>query len=415
MSGEPTDSAQRLHIAYYSPSWPPAGAANGIVTYVRAMRDELVRQGHCVSIVTLEGSFDWDRPDACRPLALSLPGRAWAKLLGRWDLVSQDTARSAYRVRKLFQALHRRHPIDIIEMEESFGWFAEAAKIGVPVVARLHGPHFRSPGFTRSARPGPWYVRRERREGRALASARAITAPSEIVLDETVERYGCEGAERRVIANPVPIAQAEERWAPEQAEPRTILWIGQFAAGKAPDVMLQAFEQVLETFPDVRLTMAGPDHGLETPRGSLKYQEYRAAFVKAEVAARVDFRGRVGPEELADLRRRSSLAVVTSKAETFCYVLAEALALGMPALSTPWAGLNELLNTNDAVLVTGDFAAPGVAEAIIALFNDPGRASGLAAAGWRAAKEAFADDVVADQSLRFYRQVIRATSTAASG
>src|SRR4051794_26334927 len=43
---------QPLHIGFYSPELPESGESNGIVTYVRIMRDGLRSLGHKVTVVT---------------------------------------------------------------------------------------------------------------------------------------------------------------------------------------------------------------------------------------------------------------------------------------------------------------------------------------------------------------------------
>jgi glycosyltransferase involved in cell wall biosynthesis len=83
------------------------------------------------------------------------------------------------------------------------------------------------------------------------------------------------------------------------------------------------------------------------------------------------FVGRVGDQELADLRAKAALAIVPSRAfETFGLAAAEAMAAGLPVVATHMGALPELVEP-DGLVAPGDPAA--MAKAITARFGD-GRA-----------------------------------------
>src|SRR5689334_10131109 len=167
-----------MHVALFSPAWPAAGRANGIVTYVHWMREALRAEGHRVSIFAV----DVDAPEADvhrlrMPLAFRLQWR-WRQWRGRghasvldWGIVCAAN----------LLAVHRRDPIDVVEMEESFGWFADVERLtGLPTVVKLHGPAFLSlvgaEAQTALARE------RNRREAAALRGARTLLSPTRHTL-----------------------------------------------------------------------------------------------------------------------------------------------------------------------------------------------------------------------------------------
>src|SRR5208282_1365633 len=77
--------------------------------------------------------------------------------------------------------IHRKYPIDVVEMDESFGWFADVARITrIPMVARLHGPAFLS--LVRDELNSEFAHEKIKREGAALRVAVAITSPSRDTL-----------------------------------------------------------------------------------------------------------------------------------------------------------------------------------------------------------------------------------------
>ena len=107
-----------MHVALYSPAWPLKRHPNGVVTYVHWMREELRRLGHRVSVFTAL----LDEPEADVHAVEGSLGhriRSWLRL--------QDNSTEAYilewgrRLAATVLSVHRRTPIDVFEMEESFG------------------------------------------------------------------------------------------------------------------------------------------------------------------------------------------------------------------------------------------------------------------------------------------------------
>src|SRR5215469_12683801 len=107
-----------MHVAFFSPAWPLKRFHNGIVTYVHWMKCELERGGHRVSVFTsnLRGPLDDDRVHQIRP---SLFSRVRSRI--RRISAEQHVFRAYIEIARAIQGVHRREPIDVIEMEESFG------------------------------------------------------------------------------------------------------------------------------------------------------------------------------------------------------------------------------------------------------------------------------------------------------
>jgi glycosyltransferase involved in cell wall biosynthesis len=107
------------------------------------------------------------------------------------------------------------------------------------------------------------------------------------------------------------------------------------------------------------------------------------------------FVGRVGPEELADLRARAGVALVPSRSqETFGLAAAEAMAAGVPVVASRIGALPGLLDVDGALVPPGDAVA--LAAAARARFADAGAAErGLARVRAVAAPEAVAPALAA--------------------
>ena len=103
------------------------------------------------------------------------------------------------------------------------------------------------------------------------------------------------------------------------------------------------------------------------------------------VSDRVRFTGRLENAELPDLYRSASIAVNASRADNMPIALLEALASGIPIVSTDVGGVPYLVEDG----VTAVLVPPGqprlMAEAVLRILDDPGLAARLRSAGLDAA------------------------------
>ena len=178
-----------LSIGYFSVGWPLDVFPNGVVSYVVDMDRWLREAGHRVTVVASQIAGD--------PHDTVLYNLQKARLSrGPWQRVRD---RVGYRIapgwttdridRRILVGTIRRavseRDIQLFEMEEAFGWPRWVRRAtSIPICVRLHGPWFlNSPamGFP----DDDIFRRRVVAEGRAIADADAVTAPSHDVLERT--------------------------------------------------------------------------------------------------------------------------------------------------------------------------------------------------------------------------------------
>ena len=330
-----------LRIALYTPCLPESGASNGIVTYVRIMRDALRELGHHVFLVTTESMAC---PDGS---VVPLPrlNRVVAGLRLRVGSTFGDNAGEAWvrmNVRNAFEAA-RRAGAQVFEIEESFGWAGRLAGRGVAIVERLHGPHV----FVRDEVEAPQAKRtgdrRQAAEFASFAKVQAITSPTQGLIDALVQ-YGLDRSIARVIPNPIPQVAAAQMWRLADTEHNQVLFVGRFDLCKGADIAIRAFAEAAAREPSLNLVIAGPDTGVREAGGSvLKFADFVAKEVSPEMRSRIQFLGAQSPADIAALRRRSAIALMTSRFETFGYTIAEAMAAGMPVLTSATFGGKSLI------------------------------------------------------------------------
>jgi len=119
---------------------------------------------------------------------------------------------------------------------------------------------------------------------------------------------------------------------------RTLLFLSRVEPKKGLLPLIEAWTAVQAGFENWRLVIAGPDEGSHTA-------EVQAAAIRAG-AQRVEFAGPVYKEAKSKLLAESHLLVLPTFSENFGVVVAEALAAGLPAITTTAAPWSELQTHN---------------------------------------------------------------------
>ena len=396
-----------LKIAFLTPAWPVDVATNGIVTYVDSIAAGLRRQGHTICILSayskeaecLPDMYPVDREEVSVLArirdSLTFRINPSASLRAKFSRALVNTARRAIAERG----------VQLLEMEESFGFVQQVKPhLPIPVVVRLHGPHFAN-GLAQRVSTDAAFHQRVRDEGAGIAMADGVSSPSREILEQTKKFYGLPLTNAAVIPYPGPANSSEERWSLAECDRSLLLFVGRFDRHKGGDVVIDAFRKVASRFPQIRLWFAGPDDGLTDDQGRYwtlaKYLEERAP----EVAGRVDWLGRQPHSSLAELRRKAFATIVGSRYETFGIVVLEAMAYGCPLAATRTGGIPEIIEDG----INGVLARPGdpddLASAISRLLEAPEFAAKL---GRRAAADAtrYHPDSIARETALFHQSVL---------
>lgn len=182
-----------------------------------------------------------------------------------------------------------------------------------------------------------------------------------------------------VVPNP---SRDMERFAcdPEAA---VIVAVGRLVPGKAFDLLLQAFADIAAEFPGWRLVIAGD--GPERNRLS--------SLARAQgIHDRVTLAGWIA--EPGEVLASASLFVMSSRYEGFPNALLEAMACGLPVISTAYAGSAELIRDGiDGVLVQVDSRAD-LAQAMRRVIKDRDLRARLANNASAAARRYSLDSVI---------------------
>ncbi|WP_280152744.1 glycosyltransferase family 4 protein [Piscinibacter sp. XHJ-5] len=394
-----------MHIALVTPSWPMHRYPNGIVTYVHLLREELRAQGHRISVFANRIAPDGHEPGV--HLVSDSMGSRLARRLARWagnDL--PEVFGWGQRIAASIDEVHRADPVDVIEMEESFGWCGDVQRlVDIPLVVKLHGPAFLS--LVEEELDTPLAQQKIAAEGRALRRLHTITSPSGDTLRRTLERYGLRPALSEVVPNPMQVSTEVGLWDAARAAPRHILFVGRFDKRKGGDLVLLAFRRLLETDPRLRLTFVGPDTGLVRPAGPrIHFDEFCAGHFDPSQRERIDYKGQLSQADIARLRTQASVTLVASRWDNQPNTALEAMIQACPVVAVQAGGVDELVEHG----VTGLLARAGdhddLCAQLLAALDDPAAAGRMGQAARRRVLERHAGRTLAEQSLAVYRRAI---------
>jgi glycosyltransferase involved in cell wall biosynthesis len=372
------------------------------------MKRELEHQGHQVSVFTgdLDPSSSEARVYHVRSARPAMWDRYLQRLLRPWRPKGSEVFDFARVIAAEILRVHQREPIEVIDMEESFGWFADVARLtSIPVLVKLHGPAFLS--LVENELNSPFACEKIEREGRALRLATTIISPCESTLRQTVERYRLSPRDKRKIVNPVAMDTDVPQWQLDTCDRNTILFVGRFDLRKGADILLKAFLSVLKTRPELKLIFVGPDRGLSGPDGKpIHFKAYCDLLFPVELRDRVDYRGPMANREIEKLRVKAMLTVVASRWENTGYTVLEAMLQGCPLVSTDAGGCPEAVMHG----VTGRLAKSEDPDAFAVQFrsmlDEPKGAQDMGRAARLHIVETFAAAKVAAATIEMYQKAI---------
>lgn len=233
-----------------------------------------------------------------------------------------------------------------------------AARLGVPVIAHLHGSEF------------DVYEQRHPRRVRDVLSACAHV----IALSESARAIAARtvGDERvSIVPNAVPSG-------PATARDRVVVFGGVVSRRKGVDVLDAAWRRVHPVFPDWTLLLAGPLREPDVVDRALP----GAVFLDA-----------VPHDELLGLLENAAVAVLPSRDEAMPMFILEALARRVCVVSTEVGGIPDVLDGG-----RGHLVAPGDVDALVAALTaamgDEADRERRAARGHESFRETFAAETV---------------------
>ncbi len=386
-----------LKICLISREYPPESAFGGIARAEEMEARALVRAGADVHVITYSprGVFTRQIQDGVvvhrLPAATPpVPAEMHYVTAGAWSLT----------VANYYHGLDAVVGFDVIRAQD---YFAETLHLvrrpNTRLVVRLHA--LSGVVSERSGRPrNGGDLGLEALEAAALTSADLLLGPTQRVIDETKRFVGGRTPETRLL----PLGMDLERFAPRTGErregPLRALFLGRLEPLKGPELALHATAAAKAAGVDLHLTLVGRDvDGYRVGTLVPLMRELGLAFGDVRFVAQVDETGVLQHLAAADC------AILPSRFENFHMAAVEALACGLPVITSDRNGLAGWLDADDGLMALPiDEPAAFGAQAAEALADS----DWIPQAGKRAAarvRELFDAGRVVAQQLEIYEEL----------
>ena len=263
-------------------------------------------------------------------------------------------------------AWRRRRDYDVAQIDvfsgPAFFWAESVARVLAaakkPFILTLHGGNL--PNFAQN---------RARRVSRLLCAAAAVTAPSEYLRSQ-MKPYR---AEIQLLPNPLALEKYHFRLR-EKPAPR-LAWLRAFDEIYNPTLAPRVLALLQTDFPGLHLTMYGADKG----DGSL--QRTQQAAREGGVENRIEFPGVIAKNAVPEKLNEADIFLSTTNFDNTPVSVTEAMACGLPVVSTDVGGMPYLIESErDGLLVPPD-DAPAMAAALSRVLAEDGLAARLSKNG----------------------------------
>lgn len=292
-----------------------------------------------------------------------------------WSI--QVTSRQPGRVTRALEILYdtwrwrQKYSVACVDVfsGQAFFW-AQAAcsvlrRLAKPFVLTLHGGNL--PEFGR---------RHPAQVGKLLSWAAAVTCPSPYLL-----------AEMRLFRPDLillPNGLNLTRYCFREPQPllRNLVWLRAFHEIYNPVLAVEVFARIRKKHPDVRLAMIGPD------KGDGSFQKTKEAARRLGVETAVAFPGAIPKSDVPAHLAGADIFLNTTNFDNTPVSVLEAMACGLPVVSTDVGGIPHLLNDGETALLVPPANVEAMTHALFRLLQEPGLAWRLARNG-RKQVEAF--------------------------
>jgi glycosyltransferase involved in cell wall biosynthesis len=197
-----------------------------------------------------------------------------------------------------------------------------------------------------------------------------------------------------VIPNGVDLNRFHPAAARNMSGELKLLTVGRLSVTKRVETLIEVVEILSKKNKRTRLTIAG---------GGGLSEQLKNLVEQKKLTDIIDLTGRIESEKMPDVYRQNDIFVSASMQEGMSNAMLEAMASGLPIITTRCEGVDELITDNGIVVEDTDAAA--LAEAINNLAENKQRYNAMCAAA-RHRAETFGWDRVAEGYMKLYHRVL---------
>jgi len=324
-----------------------------------------------------------------------VPCVRWTRGFGgcRWDGLS------VYRAarRKVVQ-LHRERPFDVIYGKSIFPSADAGVRfsrlLSIPVVGEgIGGDVNVVPEYSRAMYRH--FVRTVRALDGAVADGKGVAGRLSSIMEREVPTI--HGLVDLDVFTPVADRQALRRQLGIPAEALVLLFVGYLKRTKGLYELIEAFNRLRHEVPRVVLRICG--QGME-------HSGLEEAIARYGVADRAQLVGPVHPDRMHEWMQASDVFVLPSYTEGMPNVVMEAMACGLPVVSTTVGGLPDAVGDSEGAILVEPRAVAPLTEALLNVCVDPSRRDAMSLAARNTAEQRFGLRQNVEKTLAYVHSVL---------
>jgi MMP alpha-(1->4)-mannosyltransferase len=405
-----------LRIALLGYRSQPHGGGQGV--YLRYLSKGLVELGHKVDVISgppyphLDPRvrlIELPSLDLFANGLLSLRPRHLRSLTDMIEWTSKLTGGFAepytFGRRAVKYLREHGHEYDLIHDNQSLSYgMLEIQDMGLPLVTTVHHPITSDLRIALSAARNPWERLLVRRwhsflnmQKKVVKQLRNVVTVSDCSRQDIARDFGLQPAGISLVHNGIDTDTFHPLEGVERNPMRLMATCSADAPLKGMRYLLFTYARLLEKYPNLELLLVSkPQPGGKTEK----------LVRRLKLKDKVRFVSNISTEQMVRYYAEASIAVVPSIYEGFGLPAGEAMACGVPVVSTDGGALPEVVG--DAGVIVPAKNAAALVEAIDGLLQDESRRRQLGEAGRERILEKFCWQVCARQMTDYYRDVLNA-------
>ncbi|TDG15848.1 glycosyltransferase family 1 protein [Seongchinamella unica] len=411
----PVVPARRLRIALLGYRSQPYGGGQGV--YLRYLSKGLVDAGHKVDVISgppyphLDPRvrlIELPSLDLFENGLMSLRPRHLKSMTNIIEWTSKLTGGFAepYTFGRRAVKYLRQHAgqYDLIHDNQSLSWgMLELQRMGLPLVTTVHHPITSDLRIALNAARNPWERLLIRRwhsflnmQKKVVKQLHNVVTVSDCSRQDIARDFGIQPAGISLVYNGIDTEVFRPLAGIERRPLRLMATCSADAPLKGTRYLLRAYAKLLETYPQLELLLVSkPLPGGKTEK----------LVKKLGLQDKIQFVSGISTEQMVQYYAEATVAVVPSVYEGFGLPAGEAMACGVPVVSTDGGALPEVVG--DAGVLVPAKSVDALAGAIDDLLRDPARRVALGEAGRERILEKFCWQVCAREMGEYYKEVLR--------
>lgn len=407
-------AALPLRIALLGYRSQPFGGGQGV--YIRYLSKALVDAGHSVDVISgppyphldpRVNLIELPSLDLFENGLLSLRPRHLKSMTNIIEWVSKLTGGFAeprtFGRRAVKYLKEHGHEYDLVHDNQSLSYgMLKIQEMGIPLVTTIHHPITSDLRIAVAAAKNireRLLIRRWHSflnmQKKVVKQLRNIVTVSDCSRQDIARDFGLQPAGITLVHNGIDMDDFHPIPEITRNPMRLMATCSADAPLKGLRYLLRAYAKLLEKYPDLELLLVSkPNPGGKTER-----------LVRSlGIADKVQFVNGISTQEMVRYYAEAAICVVPSVYEGFGLPAGEAMACGLPVVSTDGGALPEIVGEGGVIVPAKNVDA--LAAAIDALLQDPQRRDELGLLARKRIEEHFCWEVCAQQMTQYYREVL---------